>query len=425
MNEYLEIQLLTEDETPPFSELNSSINIKVIGITKNGIKEDLTFNVNTKIVSLDPNNILIDGNQAIFRKEGTSIIKAFYNMGSLILESTKEFICYNTFFKDNYLRHFISTFDSNLIQNNQKLKIMLDSIMTYMDIIHSYKSDIESIKDINLIKSKYLDQLGTNLGFQRNLNSFSPNEVDVYNELYRELLKNLIDLVKLKGTKLAYELFFGALGYDIEIDEFWWNEAQQLIQINDFALDDEEFESGNPLQGRKKSTFYAYSTDSTLIGNRETAFPDPRRFADPNNPINKNSKSNYIRPLLFTRDSSIVQNIGSLSSGKRNAIFEYLDFLKPGYINYMPLVISLSLVEEYLENFQDDLVSFVLFNLFGIEDILDEFDLDEIFIGNLFSIEHFIDSNSLFYDTSGINYDSGYSYDSYALFNENVGVLAL
>lgn len=424
MNEFLEIQIKTENNLPPFGEINSTVNLTIIGITKTGSSVDITNDLNTKIVSLDPNFILVESGLVSFRKEGTAIVKAFYVQGNLVLEHTKEFICYNDFFKSNYLRHFLSVFDSNIIRANTKLKIMFDSIMTYMDIIYAYKFDIQSIQDINITKSKYLEYIGINLGFQRNNNAFAPNEIDIYNELYRELLKNLVDLIKLRGTKLAYELFFGALGYDIVIDEFWWNDSNQLIQIDDFAMDDEEFEIGHPLQGRKKSTFYAYLTDSTPVGNQEVAFPDPRRFADYKNPINKNSKSNYIRPLLFTRDDSIAQNIGSLSFGKRAAIFEYLDFLKPGYINYLPLVVQFSGAEELLQDVIDDF-QIVLFNSFLINDIIENFELDEILQGGVKTIEHFIDSNSLFYDISGIFYDSGYYYDSYALFKETIGVSIL
>jgi hypothetical protein len=424
MNEFLEIQIKTENNLPPFSEINSTINLSIIGITKSGSEIDITNDSNTKIVSLDQNFILVESNLVSFRKEGTAIIKAFYVQGNLVLESTKEFICYNNFFKTNYLRHFIPVFDSNIIKANTKLKIMLDSIMTYLDIIYAYKFDIKSIQDINITKSKYLEYIGTNLGFQRNNNSFDANEVDVYNELYRELLKNLVDLIKLRGTKLAYELFFGALGYDIVVDEFWWNDNNQLIQIDDFALDDEEFPINHPLQGRKKSTFYAYLTDSTPVGNQEIAFPDPRRFADYKNPITKNAKSNYVRPLLFTRDNSIVQNVGSLSFGKRSAIFEYLDYLKPGYINYLPLVVQFSGAEEILQDLEDNF-KIVLFNSLLFEEIIDELDLDEILFGGVKTIEHYIDSNSLFYDISGIFYDSGYYYDSYALFKEQVGVQIL
>lgn len=421
MNEFLEIKIIIPNNKPPFGEINSSLDLKLVGITKAGKEIDVTNDSNSKLVSLDPNFILVESNTVFFRTEGTSIIKAFYIQGNLVLEATKEFICYNNFFKLNYLRHFIPVFDSNLIRANTKLKIMLDSIMTYLDIIYAYKFDIKSIQDINTAKSKYLEYIGTNLGFQRNNNSFSANEIDIYNELYRELLKNLVDLIKLRGTKLSYELFFGALGYDIVIDEFWWNDNNQLIQIDDFALDDEEFPIGHPLVGRKKSTFYAYLTDSTPVGNQEVAFPDPRRFANHKNPVNKNSKSNYIRPLLFTRDNSIVENIGSLSFGKRSAIFEYLDYLKPGYVNYLPLVVQFKGAEEILQNLEEQF-GIVLFNTFALEEILNELNLDEILLGGVKTIEHFIDSNSLFYDISGIFYDSGYYYDSYALVKIKVGV---
>ena len=100
--EFLEIQIRTENNLPPFSEINSTINLIIIGITKSSSEIDITNDLNTKIVSLDPNFILVDSNLVSFRKEGTAIIKAFYVQGNLVLESTKEFVCYNNFFKTNY-----------------------------------------------------------------------------------------------------------------------------------------------------------------------------------------------------------------------------------------------------------------------------------------------------------------------------------
>ena len=36
MNEFLEIQIRTENNLPPFSEINSTINLIIIGKTKSG-----------------------------------------------------------------------------------------------------------------------------------------------------------------------------------------------------------------------------------------------------------------------------------------------------------------------------------------------------------------------------------------------------
>ncbi len=101
-----------------------------------------------------------------------------------------------------------------------------------------------------------------------------------------------------------------------------------------------------------------------------------------------------------------------------------MDYLKPGYINYLPLVVQFSGAEEILQDLEDNF-KIVLFNSLMFEDIINELDIDEVLFGGVKTIEHFIDSNSLFYDISGIFYDSGYYDDSYALFKEQVGVQIL
>lgn len=401
-----------------FYKIGETVSVTVKGINFDGSLEDITLQ--SSIISLDDKFIQCEGNQLKFIKEGTAVITAYYTDGNDKYETSKEYISITDFYKKEYLNHFFSVFDAQKIKNNIKLKIMFDSIFSFFDIINAYKKDLTDIND----KSKFLSNLGMNIGFERNLDLFDSESTDIFNELYKELIKNMIEIIRLRGTKLSYDLFFGALGYDIEIDEFWRNTEGKLIQIDDFALGNEVFPNTSYLAGRKKSTFYAYNEDGVLVNNEEKEYPDPRKYSDKNNDKYYASKSNYLRPLIFPRDPSITQNIGSMNSSKRKAVFEYLELLRPGYAKYLPLVVSYILNDDILEELEEEFVH-VFFKIFELEDIIEDFIPDEIIKGALYNIIHYLDSNSIYYDISGITYDNGFKYDSYALFDERISVNVL
>ena len=187
------------------------------------------------------------------------------------------------------------------------------------------------------------------------------------------------------------ELFFNALGYTTTFEEFWYDNDGNLIEINS---DDES-----------KSTFYAYSTDGSLLDNPPYPRPDPRKnnnllsndyndfgeyirilnsngsisyipknnviLSDKNNNFDvnvfKNNKSNYVKITINNSiNDNVYQDPQNFSIEKKIIIKRYLEFLRPSHIQYI------------LETFQEDMpvdtfdVASILEEQLGIS-ILNEF----------------------------------------------------
>jgi hypothetical protein len=155
------------------------------------------------------------------KKEGSGIIKGVYKYNGETFYISKQFICYTSFFKDNYLTHLFPEFDSNNIKNNQIVKSTFDTLMDMLDILYAYNYDLKVIANFSNGKSKFLSLMSQNIGFER----FDFSQVNTAYELsetesFRELITNMTDLLSIRGTKLAYEIFFRALGYFIELQPF-------------------------------------------------------------------------------------------------------------------------------------------------------------------------------------------------------------
>ena len=104
----------------------------------------------------------------------------------------------------------------------------------------------------------------------------------------------------MRGTQLAYEIFFRALGYFIELQEFWYDVDGNLIEINP--------------TDESKSTFFAYNTYGELIDPIPYPRRDPRYFFG----AQDNSKENLIKKfdnesfeweqLSFDKNNNIISN---------------------------------------------------------------------------------------------------------------------
>lgn len=275
-----------------------------------------------KIVSLDK-NIKCSNNILYPVEEGTAQIQAIYTSGKKTYFTTSEFVVYDTFFVNNYQRHFIPELDSINIQSNDVLKAFLDTIFEFLDISYAYVNDISNINNPQQTKSKYLRNLFESHGIiiEDYVNSNSIF-VDIINKTYRMLLDRLLDILEIRGTKTAYELFFGALGYDIELYEFWFDDNEHLIEIN----------TSNP----DLSTFDAYYLDGTRVEERNQKYIDPRIDVNAETPY-KNNKSKYIR-ITYSKNDNIPEEY-SISQSK---LREYLEYLKPNYLEYLPEILNVS-----------------------------------------------------------------------------------
>jgi hypothetical protein len=420
MNKTFSIEIRHDNEFPNYV-LGETFLIHVVRKTREGKEFDITADSRLTIDSLDQENFyIIKGLQngkirVLCKKEGSGVIKASYKDEYGVFYTSIQFVCHSTFFVDNYLTYFLPEIDSTRISGNKKLKAIFDTIMEMLDILYAYNEDLRVINSFRYGKSKFLSQLAQNLGFERiDFLAFnSPYELPS-NETFRELMGNILDLLSIRGTKLAYELFFGSLGYDISIKEFWYDENGDLIEIN--------------TEDEGSSTFYAYNEDGTPADQPQVARRDPRKNINVNS-VFKNNKSNYVRISIDgSKNSSIAPEPSTFSPEKRMIISRYLEFLRPSHIQYIKETIPLSITSELLEEFGEDvnigiiqqkLYSDEMYGIFSRDsEVYEQFTLG--FVKNIsdeFGVRNRYDLRR--------KYDSGIRYDYAAFLEENLGVTLL
>lgn len=260
-------------------------------------------------------NVKIEGSVLYPLEEGTSIVKASYNN----MVTSVEFLIHDTFFKDNYITHFLPQYDSINIDDNDILKAIFDTLFEFIDIIYAYQADMNGIINPLKTKSKYLTILTKEMGFDLFENLYEGTSYEVLtNQIYRNILNRLADILEVRGNMAAYELFFGALGFDVEMFEFWFDEDENLVEINstDFT----------------KTTFLKYTVEGKILADNLQTYDDVR--------IN-GRKSNYVK-LKYTRSINLPNDY----IYPKSLIQSFLEFLKPNHIQYLIEVSQLSDINE-------------------------------------------------------------------------------
>lgn len=399
-------------------ELGSTTPITINLLKSDNTIVDVTSDPDTTIFSLDGEFVFFnpDTNVVTFKKEGSGILKAIYvNADGQRFTATQEFVIYESWFKDNYRTYLISSFDKELFDNNVLAKIIMDTCMEMMDVFYAYVKDLEVIDNFKGGKSKFLNLIAQNVGFERiDFESIDSSDEEASNEVFKELLANILELVGIRGSVLAYNLFFGALGYDVVLEEFWWDDEGNLIEID--PIDDTQ------------STFYAYRINGTAVDDPQFPRPDPRRFSSPTNDVMVNSKSNYLRAILTAKGSAIAPSPSTFTAKKRNIIRQYLEYLRPSHMQYIQEIISGTLGSDTID--LDATNTFTFSDLLelildggdgpsgGIGDELDLSSFSETFI--LGTLRTLLDelSYTVKWDVQN-KWDSGIKWDERAFITEN------
>ena len=398
----LRIKLIHDKDFNNFLK-DEIFDISVIAETSDLGEVNITGYADCKVFSLDPDNfyLLPDSNngtrvQFLSKSEGSGIIKVIFPYNGETFYISKQFLCHGSFFKDNYLSYLVPTLDAQNIMSNQFLKSILDTLMEMIDILYAYNEDLKIISNFKSGKSKFISLLAQNVGFERiDFTQFNTKYEFTNDETFREVISNMFDLLSVRGTRLAYELFFNALGYNTTLQEFWYDSNGDLIEVNPV---DESL-----------STFFAYNERGELLDTPPLPRPDPRK----NNPIlsndynilpasyirvlngdgsisyqknediiiNKKSnnftqdvfvsnKSNYVRLIL---NSSINDNYFEIPSNfsleKRKIIKRYLDFLRPSHIQYITEALGGKIADDLVSQLYEE---FNVGRLFEFKDFLIE-----------------------------------------------------
>ena len=152
--------------------------------------------------------------------------------------------CYAKSFFQNNRDKFIPEVDLQEIEKNNAAEAFYDAMMKEfdkMDTIISYSLDFDSFDDIPEEYVNYLSQL---LGFEQA--TVDGGDMDILK--YRELVKNILDIYRIKGTNYSFELFFNFMGFNIEIKEYWFD--RRLYYTTNTA--------GNPETSQANNGNYEY-----------------------------------------------------------------------------------------------------------------------------------------------------------------------
>lgn len=273
------------------------------------------INVEADIYTLDT-NIAIEENKIIPFEEGLAVVIFVYTYKEILYKEEIEFVVYNTFFRENYKLHLLPEIDKINLETNIPFQVLMDTLFEFYDIIHAYKQDIIKLKEPLTTKHKFLNSLFSESGFNFTDFETENNIADVITaKVYRNLLNNLQQILEIRGTQEAYELFFNFIGYEVEILEYWFYKNDMLVETN--------------LTYPNKSTYKLYDILGQEI-EHSTETPDPKYFVNGNKLKNKYNKSNFIRIQYSLND-----NLPSNYVKSRELIRKYLDWLKPKHIKYL------------------------------------------------------------------------------------------
>jgi len=138
---------------------------------------------------------------------------------------TYKYAAVKNFFRNNY-HYYLPEFDRTQINSQEKTKLFVEAFMREFDRFSLVIDKLYDIVDINQVPTDYLDYLAQLIGYER-------EDYRLISDIsFRELLKNMIEIYKIKGSNYSFELFFNFLGFDIEVQEFWFDKRYGDDNIN-------------------------------------------------------------------------------------------------------------------------------------------------------------------------------------------------
>ena len=147
---------------------------------------------------------------------------------------------------------YLAEVDRYYINKDPKVKVFIDSILVELDRLSHITEELNSFKNIDLIPSQFLDYIAEMFGFDRKEYEFNVTS-------FRELLKNIVEIYKIKGTNLSVENFFNFLGFKVDVEEYWFDRREVLNKGKNLNTGVSEY---------NKYMHYLVSTNPTLIFNK-------------------------------------------------------------------------------------------------------------------------------------------------------------
>lgn len=255
------------------------------------------------------------------------------------------------FFFNNLLEHFIPDYDSTIISSTTQLKIYFDGLGIILDTLDQKIEDLYNLGDPDTIDEKYLQHMAQLLGYQK-------EDFSIQNISFRQLIKNLTEIYRTKGTRYSFSLFFKLLGFNADLREYYWDrdainpESFSSITSSNYlwyltvqdprtrtVTQTENPASSQPVQPIPTSEWVQpkdlrdfeglqseYSIDQ-LLGFKESDLPEEDRFTY--------FKTNFINFRLVQ-----FYNKQDLTAKDTDTILKYVRFLTPIYVSSFVEVIT-------------------------------------------------------------------------------------
>jgi hypothetical protein len=123
-------------------------------------------------------------------------------------------------FYETHIWDFIPEYDRVAMQAQPKIKLFMESLGRKFDDMEDKLSRLQSIYNLDECPDELLDYLGQMLGYEK-------EDFSLSNLSFRELLKNIIEIYKIKGTNYSFSFFFKFLGFNVNLKEFYFNRDVQ------------------------------------------------------------------------------------------------------------------------------------------------------------------------------------------------------
>lgn len=133
------------------------------------------------------------------------------------------------FFIENW-PFFLPDYDSELINSKQKMQLFVKGFMQEFDRFADLIDRIYDFTDIDKVPVYLLNYLSQLVGFEKLEDSF------LNNEEFRLLVKNIVEIYRIKGTSYSFELFSNFLGFNITLIEYWFDRRLYYFGRNDYTF---------------------------------------------------------------------------------------------------------------------------------------------------------------------------------------------
>lgn len=271
-------------------------------------------------------------------------------------------------FYEKNIWHFIPEYDRDQMLEQPKTKLFMESVGRKLDQIEDKLTRLQNVYDIDETPDELLDHLGQMLGYEREDSSLSGVS-------FRELLKNIIEIYKVKGTNYSFSFFFKFLGFNVNLKEFYFNRdvrnPESFPGVEDINVEYyltttnpiEETQWGNPAPHLENiRSLNDWDLEIDLL--EANGCDNPARYMLGLESYNNDGSTYHQNPWTYFKTNLIEYELNpffekvNLTSSDNETIRKYIKFLSPTYlftwinINLYPWIEDVNIfdnVDEWLE----------------------------------------------------------------------------